>query len=53
MSSIWAFNAELLWLFSVEPLFRPLAAAVGGTRAVGGVTILGVALATMKCPINN
>lgn len=52
-SSTWAFNTELLWLFSVEPLLRPcFAAAVGGTRAVGGVTILGVALATMKFPIN-
>lgn len=51
-SSTWAFNTELLWLFS-EPLLRPcLAAAVGGTRAVGGVTVLGVALATTKFPIN-
>lgn len=53
-SSIWAFSAELLWLlFSVEPLFMPgFDAAVGGTRAVGGVTVLGVAFATTKCAIS-
>lgn len=53
MSSIWALIAELLWLlFSVDPLLTPgFDVAVGGTRAVGGVTILGVALATTKVPI--
>lgn len=54
-SSIWAFSAELLWLlFSVEPLLMPgFDVAVGGTRAVGGVTVLGVAFATTKCPISD
>lgn len=50
MSSTCALMFELLWLlFSVEPLFTPVFdAAVGGTLAVGGVTVLDAALATMK-----
>lgn len=48
-SSIWAFIEEIPWLlFSVEPLLTPdFDVAVGGTRAVGGVTVRGVAFATV------